>query len=156
MDNFELYSEKIKSKSIAVIVHNADKEDDVHVYLGRLLLTHGEYFFVNEGREWKISLNSEQLRRLKPVPDTLKSTLLGADYALTMVIGSLPDCEREGYKKTGMQWHEWYPNQLFPCWVIKQVDNFDYLAFGRQTVSDIVPLYPPFTPMPESFFIDRD
>ena len=53
-----------------------------------------------------ISLNAEQLHRLKPVSATLKSILLGADYALTMVIGSLPDDEREGYKKTGIKWHE--------------------------------------------------
>lgn len=101
-----MYFEEIKSKSIVVIVHNAEKEDDVHVYLGWLLLTIGEWSFVNEEQGWKISLDSEQLRRLKPVPDTLKSTLLGADYALTMVIGSLTDSEREGHKKTAMKWHE--------------------------------------------------
>ena len=106
MDNFEIYFEEIESKSIAVIVHNAEKEDDVHVYLGRLLLTSEEWSFANEEQGWKISLDSEQLRRLKPVPETLKSILLGADYALTMVIGSLPDSEREGYKKTGMKWYE--------------------------------------------------
>jgi hypothetical protein len=106
MDNFEIYFEEIRSKSIAVIMHNADKEDDVRVCLGRLLLTNGEWFFVNEEQGWRISLNSEQLRRLKPVPDALKSTLFGAGYALTMTIESFHDNETKGYIKTGLKWHE--------------------------------------------------
>lgn len=103
MDNFEMYFEEIKSKSIALVVHNADNEDDVHIYLGRLLLTSGECFFVNEERGWKISLNSEQLNRLKSVHGALNTMLLNADYFISMAIQSLPDSDMKGYEKTGMK-----------------------------------------------------
>ena len=106
MDKFKPYFEVLKLKNIALIVQNADKEDDVHIYLGRLFLTGGECFFVNEKRGWEISLDSEQLNRLKPVPDTLKTMLLNADYFIPMVVQSLPDSDMQGYKNTGMKWHD--------------------------------------------------
>lgn len=106
MDIFEINLEEIRVQSIALVVHNADDDDDIHVFLGRLFLTNGEWYFINEEPGWKISLNSEQLSRLKPIPDPLKSVLLNADYALPMVIHSLPDSDIKSYTKTGMKWHE--------------------------------------------------
>jgi hypothetical protein len=106
MDYLEINAEEIKSKGIALVVHNAEDEDDIQVCLGRLLLTDGEGYFINEERGWKISLNSEQLNRLKPISEPLKSVLLNADYAISMVIQSLPHSDIKGYKKTGMKWHK--------------------------------------------------
>jgi len=51
-------------------------------------------------------LNSEQLNRLKPVPDSLKSVLLNADYAITMEMQLFPGSDTAGYEKTGMEWHD--------------------------------------------------
>jgi len=106
MDSFDLNFEEIKLKSIALVVHNADDEEDIQVYLGRLVFANGEWSFINEERGWKISLNSEQLNRLKPVPDPWKSVLLNTDYAIPMVIQPLPDPDMKGYEKTGMKWHK--------------------------------------------------
>jgi len=106
LDNFDMNSEEIKSASIALVVYNANDDTDVHVYLGRMHRAGGEWYFINEERGWKISLNSEQLNRLKPVPDSLKSVLLNADYAVTMVIQSFPGSDMTGYEKTGMKWRD--------------------------------------------------
>ena len=65
MDNFDMNPEEIKSMRIALVVYNADDESDVHVYLGRVQQANGEWYFTNEERGWKISLNSEQLNHLK-------------------------------------------------------------------------------------------
>ena len=98
--------EEIKSMRIALVVYKADDESDVHVYQGRVQQANGEWYFTNEERRWKISLNSEQQNRLKPVPHSLKSVLLNADYAITMVIQSFPGSDMTGYEKTGMKWRD--------------------------------------------------
>jgi hypothetical protein len=96
----------VKDKTVALIVWNTKKEDDVHVYLGKLQEEKDEYFFVNEEKSWRVSLDNEQLNRLQPVSDDLKETLLNADYALSMSMGDLPQSNSENYKATGMKWHD--------------------------------------------------
>jgi hypothetical protein len=89
-------SEAIEGKIIAIIVWNTEKEDDVHVYLGKLQN-------MNEG--WRISLDEEQLSRLQPVTDDLKEILLNADYAFSMSMENLPETDdNTDYEKTGMNW----------------------------------------------------
>lgn len=83
--------EEIEGKAVAMVVHNAEKEDDVHVYLGEFNKLDNEYFFINKDRGWQVSLNEEQMGRLKPVPEQLKSILLNACYFFPMILKSLND-----------------------------------------------------------------
>jgi hypothetical protein len=95
----------LKDIAICMIVWNTEKEDDVHVYLGKLQLQKGEHYFINEEKGWKVSLQEEQLSRLKPVPGELKVLLLNADYALSMNMCELPQFNSGEYQKTGMKWN---------------------------------------------------
>jgi hypothetical protein len=97
--------EEIKDKSIALVLWNNEKEDDVHVFLGKLEMEDGKFNFINQEKVWKVSLNDEQLGRLKAVPEELSTVLLNADYALNMSIGSLSDSEMATVR-TGMKWHD--------------------------------------------------
>jgi hypothetical protein len=56
---------EIEGKSIAMIVWNTEKEDDVHVYLGKLKNIDGKYVFINKEKGWKISFDEEQLSHLQ-------------------------------------------------------------------------------------------
>ena len=97
--------EAIEAKSIAMIVWHAEKEDDVHVYLGKLQNVDGEYSFINEEKGWKVSLDEEQLSRLQLVSNDLKEMLLNADCALFMSMRSLPEVDdKSTYEKTGLNW----------------------------------------------------
>ena len=96
--------EELTKKAIALIIWNTEKEDDVHVYLGRLKFENGEACFINEEKGWRFSLDEEQLSRLRPVDDDLKETLLNADYAISLSMAVLPESGTEGFEKTGMKW----------------------------------------------------
>jgi hypothetical protein len=94
----------LKDKAITMIVWNTEKEDDVHVYLGKLQIENGGHYFVNEEKGWRVSLHEEQLSRLKPVSSELKESLLNADYAFSMSMGELPPSNSTEYEATGMKW----------------------------------------------------
>lgn len=96
----------IIGKAISMIVWNTEKEDDVHVYLGKLQVENGKHYFVNKENGWRVALDEEQLSRLQPVSNDLKETLLNADYAFSMSIGDLPQSNLEDYRATGMKWHD--------------------------------------------------
>jgi hypothetical protein len=95
-----------EDRDIALVVENSEKEDDVRVYPGRLIKGEDEYFFINEAQRWRVSLNADHIRRLRPVPDQLKTILLNADYFLTMTIATLPDLLHEGFRNTNLKWPE--------------------------------------------------
>lgn len=96
----------IKDKKVSLIVWNTEKEDDLHVYLGRLQMENGESHFVNVEKGWRVTLDEEQLSRLQPVSDDLKETLLNADYALSMSMGDLVESNQQDYRTTGMSWQD--------------------------------------------------
>jgi hypothetical protein len=100
--NFESFNDM----STALIIWNTMKEDDVHVYIGKLRVENSKYYFVNDEKGWRATLEEEQLKELKPVTDDLKETLLNADYALSLSIGDLPDSNTDLYVATGMNWHD--------------------------------------------------
>jgi hypothetical protein len=98
--------EKIKEKNIALVVWNAEKDDDAHVYLGKIVHSENVYSFRNESRKWNLPLNEQDLDKLKQVPQDLKISLLNADFYFSMSIGSIPDNSKEKFIPTGMQWHK--------------------------------------------------
>lgn len=98
--------DEFKNKVVSLIVWNTEEEDDVHVYLGEIFFENNGYYFINEKNGWRVSLFEEHLVKVKPVPDDLKVTLLGAEYSLSMVMSILPDAERNGIKLTGINWRD--------------------------------------------------
>jgi hypothetical protein len=85
--------EDLKDKNITMIVRNTEQEDDVQVFLGKLRTIDGGYAFVNDEEGWKVSLDEEQLSRLRPVEDEVKEILLNADYAFSMLMSDLPQTD---------------------------------------------------------------
>lgn len=96
--------EELKDKCICLIIWNAEKDDDVRLYLGNYVNEGKEHYFVNKEKGWRLSLNDEQLERMQLVPEELKETLLNADYSISMTMGSLPDDETDEFISTGMNW----------------------------------------------------
>jgi hypothetical protein len=95
-----------EGRDIALVVENVEKEDDVRVYLGRMINEKDGYFFINEAQSWRVSLNADHIQGLRPVPDQLKSILLNADYFFTMTIATLPNLVNEGFRNTNLKWPE--------------------------------------------------
>jgi hypothetical protein len=89
---------ELTDKLISIIVWNTEQDNDVHVYLGKLKVEQGEYYFLNEEKGWRIHLDAEQRSRLRPVSIDLQEMLLHADYALSMTIGQLPESGSQDYK----------------------------------------------------------
>lgn len=96
----------IKNKKIALLILNAQKENDAHVYLGEIKRKEGGYYFVNKEKGWLIPLEDEWLSRLKIVKEDLKPTLLGADYVFSLLMGDLPDDGEGNTVKTGINWND--------------------------------------------------
>lgn len=97
---------KLLGKSICMLMENADKKDDIHAYLGAFQFEDDQWYFVNESQGWKVALDTEQLSRLKPTPEQLRSILLNADYFIPVTVQALPDDDPTGYIKTNMKWHK--------------------------------------------------
>ncbi len=80
----------LEYKRITMIVWNTEQNDDVQVFAGTLRTIDGGYAFVNDEKGWTIALDAEQLSRLRPIEDEMKSILLNADYAFSMLMNDLP------------------------------------------------------------------
>ena len=96
--------EDLKDKAISLIVWNTEKENDVQVFLCKLQEENSKLFLINEEKGWRVSLDDDQLSRLKPVSDDLRETLLNADYALSMTMQNIPQLSSQNYRETGMKW----------------------------------------------------
>ncbi len=94
----------ILGKRISLLIWNTEKENDVRVFAGEIIRPSAEYYFVNHGEGWKVTLTSEMLGRLKEVPENLKTVMLNADFAFSVSMGSLPEEGNEGFDKTGIKW----------------------------------------------------
>lgn len=93
----------LKDKRIALLLWNAEKRDDVSVWLGQLKERENQVYFVNPDEEWLFPLDEEQLTCTQAVAEELKEMLLMADFAISLTLGSLPDhVSREELLATGM------------------------------------------------------
>jgi hypothetical protein len=104
--------EQAVGKCITLVVTNVENQDDVHVYAGLLQIHDGHYSFVNEEKGWRVQLDKEQVSRMRPVEEDLRTILLGADYCVPLTIGSLPENGQDEVFKTGLKWH--YPDVKKP------------------------------------------
>lgn len=97
---------QIVGKSIALVVWNKEKDDDVRVFLGEIIEKGKEYFFVNNQENWNLLLDASKFSEIRVVREDLKEMLLGAELYLSLIIANLPDENNDGFSKTGMNWTE--------------------------------------------------
>lgn len=97
---------QIVGKSIALVVWNTEKDDDVRVFLGEIIEKGKEYFFVNNQENWNLLLDASKFSEIRVVREDLKEMLLGAELYLNLSIANLPDENNDGFSKTGMNWTE--------------------------------------------------
>ncbi|MGI8950251.1 MAG: hypothetical protein ACR2FN_01570 [Chitinophagaceae bacterium] len=96
----------IKDKTIALLIWNTEKENDAHVYLGKIISINNAYHFINEEKKWDISFDSEQYGRLQIVLEDLKGILLNADFYISLLMGGLADDSNEDFIFTGINWQD--------------------------------------------------
>lgn len=101
----EVNYSKYENKSIAVLIWNTEKENDAHVYVGKILQVENGFYFSNESKGWQISLDTEQMARIKEVSGEEKEIFLQADYFLPLSMVSLPDDKAGNFENTGLRWH---------------------------------------------------
>src|ERR1043165_6997724 len=98
---------EIENKSIALVVFNKEKENDAHVYLGKIMLQDESIVFINEAKKWSIELDEEMMDDIEVVSPALKGMLLGADYWFRMYLsGTIEDDAINDHIATGLKWHE--------------------------------------------------
>lgn len=97
---------QIAGKSIALVVWNTEKDDDVRVFLGEIIEKGKEYFFVNNQENWNLLLDASKFSEIRVVREDLKEMLLGAELYLNLSIANPPDENNDGFSKTGMNWTE--------------------------------------------------
>ena len=94
----------LRGKRISLLIRNTEKEHDVRVLGGEIIKKEGDYYFINQPEGWKLTLTEEMLSRLKEVPESLKTIMLNADFAISLSMGSLPHEGSEGFEATGIKW----------------------------------------------------
>src|SRR3954470_12500907 len=98
--------EDLEGKLICLVIWNTEIENDVHAYAGKIICENNQYCFVNEERNWRVSLDDEQLKRLTPTPIELKEPLLNAEYYINMSMGNIPEESKDVFIDTGLNWNE--------------------------------------------------
>jgi hypothetical protein len=96
---------QLKTKSIALLIWNTEKENDAHVYIGEIIKEEACFHFINKSKGWRVSLDDEKMERLKEVTEDMKEIFLGADYFISLSIAALPNDDNQGFIPTGIKWH---------------------------------------------------
>jgi hypothetical protein len=95
----------IHDKQIALLISNTEKEDDVHIYIGKVVREGTQLIFVNSSQNWRVSLSKAQFGRIMKVTEEVKEIFFPAEYFLPMSITSLPENSNEDFDSTGLKWH---------------------------------------------------
>ncbi|MCB9771364.1 MAG: hypothetical protein H6754_02305 [Candidatus Omnitrophica bacterium] len=96
----------LHNKKLAVILWSKDKagEDDVVVYAGKASVVHNKVTVSLKGNA-NFKILAEWVERIKNVTKDLKTTLLDADYCISLSVGDLPtDTSSDKFIKTGLKW----------------------------------------------------
>ncbi|WP_447950911.1 hypothetical protein [Chryseobacterium koreense] len=100
--------ENIKYNSVGLIIENTEKQNDVKIFYGKIVNNDAEYYFTNEGEKFKISLDDEQLNRIKKVDTKMRNEIPSfkdCEYILWMKMADLKG-ENQNLKKIGINWNE--------------------------------------------------
>lgn len=95
----------IKDKNIALLIWNTEKENDAHIYLGKIIKNGNDFHFVNKSKNWNVALEPTIFERLQEVTEETKNIFLNADLFFSFSISGLPDDSTKGLISTGMTWH---------------------------------------------------
>jgi len=96
----------LNGKSFAVLLmgQTAAGQDDWAVFAGTFR-TDDKGFFLDRGQKPPFEIDADWLERIKPVSGSVKETLLGAEFYLSLTIGPLPEGESaETFVETGLRW----------------------------------------------------
>ena len=96
---------QLKTKSVALLIWNTEKENDAHVYIGAIIKEEAGFHFVNKSQGWKLSLDEEKMQRLEEVTEDMKEVFLGADYFISLSMTTLPNKDNQDFIPTGIKWH---------------------------------------------------
>lgn len=94
----------LQDKQIALLIWNTEKEDDAHIYIGKIAQIETGYYFVNESKGWNLELDNEQLSRATPVSEDMKDIFLNADYFISLSMRLIGDENTDDYIPTGLKW----------------------------------------------------
>ena len=79
-------------------------EDDWAVFPGIARLEDGG-LYIDRGANPRFEIRAEWIDRILPVDPATRSTLLGADYYLSLRVGALPTAEDSNdFLQTGLKW----------------------------------------------------
>lgn len=91
-------------KTLALVIWNLDKDNDVRVFKGIIVKQQDEFIFYNQDKSWKITINDTKLEEIRITPEKLKTTLLEAEFYLNMTISDVEDSEN--YINTNLKWEK--------------------------------------------------
>lgn len=93
------------NKKLALLLWAKDDagEDDVAVYSGTLIQSGLLYYLDREGDGTNPEIRQEWLPKIEAVPESLKETLLGCDYQLSLSVGDAEEYKGE-LENFGLKW----------------------------------------------------
>lgn len=99
----------LNNRSIALLIENVEKENDVQIYYGKIVKNRTDYFFVGTNNKINVTLDIDKLNRIKKVDSEMEleiPSLKNCEYFLWLTMESLPNENKEGLKDTGINWEE--------------------------------------------------
>ncbi|MGN6439165.1 MAG: hypothetical protein ACTHMM_21665 [Agriterribacter sp.] len=82
--------QSICRKKIALVISNTVASGDIRVYVGKIVLNEKAcYFFVSNSQQWEIEIERDIIKKLKPVQESMRGMMLGADFFFSMEITEL-------------------------------------------------------------------
>jgi hypothetical protein len=99
--------EELTGKKLALIAWGEDEngKDDVVVFTGIARWENRHIYLDRKGKRKSFQVPDDVLERIKPVPAKIADIVLGAEFFLSMTIGSIPkDANPKDYIKTGLKW----------------------------------------------------
>lgn len=99
--------ERAINKKLALVLWAKDDagEDDVVVYSGILVRKATGFYFERKWDDESSEIFQEWLPRIRPVPESIKETLLNCDYQLSLSVSDAGECACE-LEKFGLTWPE--------------------------------------------------
>ena len=83
---------QLDGKILALILRGErGGEEEASCHTGTLRTSAGSYEFYRGDDSPSFELEPDWLKRIEPVPDDLKETLLNADYFLLLTVGVIPE-----------------------------------------------------------------
>lgn len=96
---------QLVGRRLALLLQGEDEQgqDDWAVFTGTVREDGGRLFLDRE--QGALDLQKDWIERVQPVEPEVSEVLLGADYVLSLSVGTLPDdVSAEGLEPTGLKW----------------------------------------------------